>query len=177
MQIGNIYTATRTVKKEGEDVNQEWLEMTIRPPFMASATFSVHPNKNKKGASEPDFNIWYNYCRKNERFKGTKVGAIWRKKSSDKKTDYFSGHIENPLVYGGKMYITAFKAKPMNNEKAEDINWLYDVVWQPPKGNNNSNNHSGGYVAPTTYTQTNDVEIEQSDTGIDPMSEEYFVHS
>ncbi len=156
MNIGVITQNSRTITRDGEEVKQEWLEMAVRPVFMESATLSVHANKNKKNQNEPDYNLWYNFSRKGEKFRGAKVGAMWRKTSKDGKTEYFSGHIENPLVYGGKMYISAFKAKPMGNEKAENINWLYDVVWQPPKGggNQNQNNYNGGgYVPETDYSQ------------------------
>ncbi len=145
MNIGVIVKNSRTVQKDGADVKQEWLEMIVRPPFVPSCTLSVHPNKNKKHDGEPDYNLWFNFSRKGESFRGTKVGALWRKHSKDGKTEYFSGHIENPLVYGGKLYVSVFKAKPMTHEKAEDINWLYDVIWQPPKGG--SNNQNGGYGA------------------------------
>ena len=159
MNIGVITQNSRTVKKDGEDVQQQWLEMAIRPPFMSSATFSVHPN-NKTKDNEPDYNIWYNFSRKGENYRGTKVGSLWKKKSKDGKTEYFSGHIENPIVANGKMYITVFKAKPMGNEKAEDINWIYDVIWQPYQANNN-NNQSNGYTPPVQYDQYNNSSTSQ----------------
>lgn len=154
MNIGVIVQNSRMVNKEGQDVKQEWLEMIVRPPFMQSATLSVHPNKTKQKETEPDYNLWFNFSRKGESFRGTKVGALWRKKSKDGSMEYFDGHIENPTVYGGKMYVTVFKAKPLPNEKAENINWLYDVVWQPPKGNKgngSSGSYGGGYTPPVEY--------------------------
>jgi uncharacterized protein (DUF736 family) len=155
MNIGVIVKNQRIVQKDGADQKQEWLEMIVRPPFIQSCTLSVHQNKNKKSGGEPDYNLWYNFSRKGESFRGTKVGALWRKNSKNG-VEYFSGHIENPLVYGGKMYVSVFKAKPMENEKAEDINWLYDVIWQPPKGGGTSNGgyDQGGYTPPVEYGGT-----------------------
>ncbi len=176
MNIGVIVQCSRTVEKDGEKVKQEWLDMMVRPPFMQSATLSVHQNKNKKKPSEPDFNLWYNFSRKGENFRGAKVGAMWRKTSQDGKTEYFSGHIENPLVYGGKMYITAFKAKPMQHEKAEDINWIYDVIWQPPKGNNNQSQQNT-YAAPVDYSPQDANNSEPTQSGTDPMSADYSMYS
>ena len=157
MNIGVIVQNSRMVHKDGADIKQEWLEMLIRAPFMASGTFSVHPNKAKQKNTEPDYNLWHNFSRKGESFRGTKVGALWKKVSKDGKTEYFDGHIENPTVYGGKMYVSIFKAKPLQGENAEDINWLYDVIWQPPKGNSQSNssgNYGGGYTPPVEYGNT-----------------------
>jgi len=167
MNIGVIVQNSRLVQKDGVETKQEWLEMILRPPMMQSSTFSVHPNNNKKNQNEPDYNLWYNFSRKGEKFRGTKVGGLWRKKSKDGNTEYFSGNIENPLVHGGKMYVTVFKAKPLPNEKAEDINWLYDVIYQPPKGGVSSQGNSmGGYVPPVEY------QGDYSDSSPSQMSQE-----
>jgi uncharacterized protein (DUF736 family) len=155
MNIGVIKRESRIVQKEGQDVKQEWLELIVRPPMMESGKFSIHPNKEKKNPNEPDQNIWYNFSRKGENYRATKIGGLWKKTSKDGNTEYFTGHIENPLVYGGKMYISCFKAKPLSGQNAEDVTWVYDVLWNPPKSNGNKNNNSSYGVAPSDIPQYN----------------------
>ncbi len=148
MNIG--YVKHKNNGKDGAE-RKEWFELGIRPPFMESATFSMHKNQNKQNSNEPDYTIWTNYNRKGESFRGVKVGGLWRKVQKDGKTPYFTGVIESPAFTTGKLNITLFEAKVFEGETAADIDWIYDVNWQPYQGNSNSSS-TGGYTEPTTYT-------------------------
>ena len=147
MNIG--YVKHKTNGMTGAE-RKEWFELGIRPPFMESATFSMHKNNDKKNSNEPDYTIWTNYNRKGESFRGVKVGGLWRKVQKDGKTQYFTGVIESPAFATGKLNITLFETKVFENEKAADIDWIYDVNWQPYQGNQNSNS-TGGYTEPVAY--------------------------
>ena len=129
---------------EGEQ-RKEWFELIIRPPFMQSATFSMHKNKNKQNPNEPDYKIWTNYNRKGENFRGVEVGAIWKKVSRDGKTTYLTGTIESPAFQFGKLNFALFETKVFSNETAADIDWIYDVNWNPPQ--------SRGSNQQQTYTE------------------------
>jgi uncharacterized protein (DUF736 family) len=150
MNIGYVKHKSNGVEGEGR---KEWFELGIRPPFMQSATFSMHKNKNKTKATEPDYKIWTNYNRKGENFRGVEVGALWKKVQRDGVTPYFAGHIETPAVGTGKLYISLFETKLFQGEKAADIDWIYDVNWQPYSGGSN-NQSTGGYTEPTAYTSS-----------------------
>lgn len=147
MNIG--YVKHKTNGMTGAE-RKEWFELGIRPPFMESATFSMHKNNDKKNSNEPDYTIWTNYNRKGESFRGVKVGGLWRKVQKDGKTQYFTGVIESPAFATGKLNITLFETKVFENEKAADIDWIYDVNWQPYQGNSNSSS-TGGYTEPVAY--------------------------
>lgn len=148
MNIG--YIKHKTNGLTGNE-RKEWFELGIRPPFMESATFSMHKNQNKQNSNEPDYTIWTNYNRKGESFRGVKVGGLWRKVQRDGKTPYFTGVIESPAFATGKLNITLFEAKVFEGETAADIDWIYDVNWQPYQGNSNSSS-TGGYTEPVTYS-------------------------
>ena len=137
--------------KEGAEFRQ-WFELIVRPPFMQGMSFSMHKNE-KKTDSEPDYNIWYNYNRKSEKFRGVSVGGVWKKKSKDGKTDYFSGSIESPIFPSGKLNFSMFETKVFKNEEAKDIDWIYDVIYQAPRTQRDNNSYGGGYTEPHSYTQ------------------------
>lgn len=151
MNIGAVKFKTNGLDGEAR---REWYELIIRPPFVQSATFSVHPNKNKSKDSEPDYKIWSNYNRKGEHFRGVEVGALWKKLSKDRKTSYLNGFVESPAFANGKLNITLFETKKFDNEDASKIDWLYDVNWQPPRGNygQSSGYDNTGHTEPTMYT-------------------------
>lgn len=149
MNIG--YVKHKTNGAEGAD-RKEWFELGIRPPFMESATFSMHKNKDKSKATEPDYTIWTNYNRKGEKFRGIKVGGLWKKLQKDGTTPYFTGVIESPAFANGKLNITLFETKVFAGEVAADIDWIYDVNWQPFSENPNSGYSTGGYSEPVAYS-------------------------
>ena len=173
MNIGYVKHKSNGIEGEGR---KEWFELGIRPPFMASATFSMHKNTRKQKDSEPDYKIWTNYNRKGEHFRGVEVGALWKKVSRDGKTNYFTGKIETPAVANGVLNITLFETKVFENDTAADIDWIYDVNWKPQSNNNsNASYGTGGYTEPTTYTSNPNggddipIHVESSNGGnIDP---------
>lgn len=140
MKIGHV---SKKFYKSGEET-KSYLEMIIRPPFMESATFTVSANREKQNPNEPDFNIWYSFNRKGEKYPSTKVGALWNK-VSDKGTEYKNGSIECPAVAGGKLNISVFAAKV---NEGEEIEWSHDVLWSPPVKQEESGSYGGGYAAP-----------------------------
>lgn len=146
--MANIgYVKHKNNGKDGAE-RKEWFELGIRPPFMESATFSMHKNKDKRNSNEPDYTIWTNYNRKGEKFRGVKVGGFWKKVQRDGVTPYFTGVIESPAFVNGKLNITLFETKVFKDEVAADIDWIYDVNWQPSQG---SNQNTGGYTEPVAY--------------------------
>lgn len=141
MKIGHI---SKRSYKAGEET-KSYLEMIVRPPMMESATFTVSSN-DKKNPNEPDFNIWYSFNRKGERYPSTKVGALWNKES-DSGVKYKNGSIECPAVPGGKLSISIFEAKV---KEGESIDWSHDVLWSPPRAQSDNGYSDGGYAAPYT---------------------------
>ena len=171
MNIG--YVKHKTNGMTGDD-RKEWFELGIRPPFMESATFSMHKNKSKQNANEPDYTIWTNYNRKGENFRGVKVGGLWKKLQKDKVTAYFTGVIESPAFATGKLNITLFEAKVFQGENAADIDWIYDVNWQPYQGNTNSTS-TGGYTEPIAYASNpngDDIPVHMEDSKGRPVTAE-----
>ena len=172
MNIG--YVKHKTNGAIGDD-RKEWFELGIRPPLMESATFSMHKNKSKQNANEPDYTIWTNYNRKGENFRGVKVGGLWKKLQKDKVTTYFTGVIESPAFATGKLNITLFEAKVFQGESAADIDWIYDVNWQPYQGNTNSTS-TGGYTEPIAYASNpnggDDIPIHVEDSKGKPITAE-----
>ena len=58
-------------------------------------------------------------------------------------------------INSGKFNFSLFETKIPENAKAEDYFWTYDVVWNPYKPANTSNNYSNSYdyAEPAGYTQ------------------------
>lgn len=72
-----------------------------------------------------------------------KIGALWLKKTQDGKT-YMSGVIQFP---GTEMSFAVFK----NEEKQQDNQPDYNIIWSPERKNNNQsqeNNSNGDNGAP-----------------------------
>jgi len=143
MNIG--VTNIRTFKVsdgQGGKREKQYLEMSIRPPFMQSATFTI--TKNDKGDNEnaPDYLINYSYNRKNEKYPRARVGALWNKTSQDGQTTYIGGHIESPLFATGKIYISVFAAKAF--EGMPPPTHRHDVVWSPPLSTNQNDEANYG---------------------------------
>ena len=59
------------------------------------------------------------------------IGGIWNAVSNDGKTNYFRGHIETPLVAGGRVYLALFSPKEPNG-------LMFEATWSAPKRNNSS---------------------------------------
>ena len=75
MNIGIVESNSRIVKKNGQEVVQEWLDLHIRCPFMPSMVFSVTKAKQSNNANAPIYNIWFNYKKKGEKDKAYIVKA------------------------------------------------------------------------------------------------------
>jgi uncharacterized protein (DUF736 family) len=151
MNIGNVSQKSFTVGSGENQKVQKFLELIIRPPFMESATFTITQNKKKQNDNEPDFNIFYSYNRRGEKFRRVKAGAIWNKTKGD--LEYKTGHIETPLMPNGKLNITLFKAKQLEGETVAPT-WIYDVVWSFYKAEDDSNNSSSNYNAPAYHSES-----------------------
>lgn len=121
----------------------KYLEMSIRPPFMESATFTISPNKKKENneKAEPDFKIYYSYNRKNEKYRRVEVGAIWNK-VSEGGIEYKSGNLQSPIFPGGILYFSIFAAKPFEGESLESITWTHEVIWNPYRPNEEGNKNN-----------------------------------
>ncbi len=133
----------------GGKKDKSYLEMSIRPPFMESATFTITTNANKENDNAPDFFINYSFNRRGENYPRARVGALWNKTSKDGDTTYIGGHIESPLFATGKMYISIFKAKAFDNSPPPKHR--HDVVWSPPLAQNNDTDYSQHSQEPQTY--------------------------
>lgn len=147
MKIGQIIT--EYIPQENAPAKRN-IYLIIRPPFMESATMMVVPN-TKKNPNEPDFSIFWNFSRKGEKYKSTKVGAMWNKIGQQNGTPYKDGYIESPAINGGKLYITVFEAR---SEEGEELTYSHDVMWNPPKNNSGSSQNDfayndGAYRAPS----------------------------
>ena len=139
MNIGVINKKYFEIKEGGEKKKKQYLEMSIRPPFMESATFTLTQNANKENEAAPDFIINYSYNRRNEKYRRVRVGAIWND-TSEGGLAYKRGHIESPVFPGGKMYFAIFEAKPFDGEDSASITWTHEVVWSPPKEKDENEN-------------------------------------
>lgn len=162
MKIGHV---SKKSYKQGEEV-KSYLEMIIRPPMMESATFTVSANKEKLNPNEPDFNIWYSFNRKGEKYPSTKLGALWNKVSNNG-TEYKNGSIECPAVQGGKLSISVFAAKV---KEGEEIDWSHDVLWSPPKPQSDNGYSDGGYAP--AYTGKPVVEMVDVNGNVEVIPED-----
>jgi uncharacterized protein (DUF736 family) len=149
MNIGNVTKKSFNVGTGADAKVQKYLEMIVRPPFMESATFTISQNKKKENDNAPDWNIFYSYNRRGDKFRRAKVGAIWDKTKDD--LQYKTGHIETPLMPNGRLNITLFKAKQLEGETVAPT-WAYDVVWTFYKADDdNDSNTSSNYNAPAYH--------------------------
>ena len=127
MQIGFVKKREIALRgEEGEAKRVSYYEMTLKPLFGASVKFTLNKNKSDK-ENAPLYNIYAH----NERgwvSRKMKVGALWLKET-DEGESFMSGMIETPLVDGGKLYISLWRAEAMY--KGEVVDWEYDVVWKP----------------------------------------------
>lgn len=131
MNIG--ITQIKTFKIDdgaGGKKDKSYLEMSIRAPFMESATFTISKNEKKESESAPDFLINFSFNRKGENFPRSRAGALWNK-VSENNLEYVGGHIESPLFPSGKIYISLFLAKQYEN--MPPLTHRHDVVWSPPR--------------------------------------------
>ncbi len=159
MNIGHVVTITN--KQEGADF-KEWQQLIIEPPFMGRISATLVENRSKKNVNEPDFHLYENITKRGDKekfngktFKPRAIGAIWRRISKNGQTNFLAGSIDTPMVYGGKFNFSLFETKIPENANAEDYFWTYDVVWNPYKKENTSNNYSNSYdyAEPAGYTQ------------------------
>ena len=126
MQIGYAQKREMAVQQDGESKKISYYEMNIRTLFGTTEKFTLSRNKSDN-ENAPYFNI-YAYNNKGWIKRKLKAGALWLK-STDDGTQFMAGHIETPLVDGGKMQISLWRAKPLF--EGESVDWEYDVVWKP----------------------------------------------
>ncbi|PHQ89538.1 MAG: hypothetical protein COB42_06855 [Sulfurimonas sp.] len=141
----------------GGKKEKQFLEMSIRPPHMQSATYTITANKNKENENAPDFFINFSFNRKGENYPRARVGALWNKVSQDGATEYKGGHIESPLFQNGKIYVSVFEAKLI--EGFAPPKHRHNVVWSPPRENKKEEEYSQvtqTYIAPQ-QTQNKEV--------------------
>lgn len=142
MTIGHVIT-----EYIGEEKKRH-LKLVVRPPLMESGTFSIYPNSKKEKENEPDWYVWFNYTRTNDKvkFPSTQIGALWNRVGKHSGNKYFGGYIETPVAQGGKLYISIVEAK----KEGEILPYSHNVLWSAPKedSDDNSNNY-GGYAAPS----------------------------
>jgi len=126
MQIGYAQKREMVVQQDDESRKVSYYEMNIRVLFGKSEKFTLSRNKSEH-ENAPYFNI-YAYNQKGWINRKLKAGALWLK-TTDEGTQFLAGHIETPMVAGGKMQISLWRAKPLYD--SENVDWEYDVVWKP----------------------------------------------
>jgi uncharacterized protein (DUF736 family) len=158
MNIGIINKKQFTIGTGENQKVQTYHEMSLRPPHMESATYTISPNKKKQKENEPDFNIYFSFNRKNEKYRRAKVGAIWNK-VSDSGVKYKSGELKSPAFPSGRLHFAVFEAKPLEGEDPSSITWTHDIIWSPPQtesereSNQNTNESSNtNYTTPPPET-------------------------
>jgi len=147
----NIGYVQQKEYKKGED-RIKWFEMSIRVPF-GSCTLTMAKRTPKEGDAEnaPDFDLWFSPNRRGESFDRMKAGSLWMK-TSEKGNTYLSGYLESPLIASGKMYISVVKYVHQEGMKFQPI--LYNVLWSPPRENNESSEQNGGNYGGYSNPQT-----------------------
>ncbi len=170
MNIGIINKKKFTVGTGENQKVVQYLEMSIRPPFMTSATFVVSPNpKKEQGDNKPDFLIKFSYNRKNENYRKVTVGGIWNK-TTDSGIVYKSGSIKSPafLAIGGVLHFAIFEAKPFENEDPNTITWSHEVVWDIPSQDQKDNsdehhNQQDQYDQASTQAQMPEINVDDEE--------------
>lgn len=156
MTIGVVTREEMFIGTGDNKKTHKYLQLSIRPPFMTSATFTITTNKKKQGENEPDFIIYYSFNRKGEKFRRARVGAIWNKIKED--LEYKAGVIESPLFPNGKLNFSLFKAKPLEGEDPNSLTWIYDAIWSPYNPNaNNQSQTDGEYSQAQSSNTSNNI--------------------
>lgn len=134
MQIGFVEQRQMTVGKDGQGnpKTAQWLEAVIKVPGMREFSLKMVAGQQEQGKRLPDYVLYYRANqRKGEQYRDLRAGALWLETSQDGQTQYLSGHIETPVIPGGRLRVAMFQAKPLYEN--EQITWLYDVIWSPEK--------------------------------------------
>lgn len=134
MQIGFVEQRQMTVGKDqqGNNKTAQWLEVVIKVPGMREFSLKMVPVQPEQGKRMPAYQLYYRANqRKGEQYRDLRAGALWLETSLGGQTQYLSGHIETPVVPGGRLRIAMFNSKPLYEN--ESITWLYDVIWSPEK--------------------------------------------
>ena len=150
MNVGVVNKKSfQTSDGNGGKKNQAYLEMSIRPPFMTSATFTITLNKDKTKENAPDYHINYSYNRRGENYDRVRVGALWND-VSEAGNEYKRGHIESPMFPNGKMYIAVVEARQI--EGMPPPTQSHNVLWSPPRADSSEIQNSNGYnQTPQSY--------------------------
>lgn len=151
MQVGFVRQQSMVVQR-GEDRQEvKYLEMHVKPVFGVAMRFTLSRNKSEN-AEAPAYNI-YAQNEKGWIKRKMKVGALWMRRT-DEGEDFMSGHIETPLVDGGKMNISLWKAKPLFEN--EEVDWLYDVSWKPYAPKKDDEKTTSTHAAPAVDVSSDD---------------------
>ena len=127
MNVG--YFKHKTVKDQN-GVEQKFIGGMINIPFMRPIECSLiitPPEELAGNQKAPIYKIAL-YKPKGWEVSRQIIGGIWSAVSKDGKVNYFKGHIETPLVAGGRVYIALFEPK-------EDNGLMFEVTWSAPKSN------------------------------------------
>lgn len=154
MQIGYVKRLEIAVKEGNETVKKKYYEMSIAPLFGNSQNFTLSRSKSEN-VNAPYFNI-YAHNQKGWIKRKMKVGSLWLAKTDDG-IDFMSGYIETPVVFGGRMNISLWKAKP--NYEGEEVNWEYDVRWKPYDPNKETKETKAAPSVPVIEVDADDEEI------------------
>lgn len=134
MQIGFVEQRQMNIGKDENDQPKiaQWLEMVIKAPGLREFSLKLQAVQPEQGKRMPAFKLFHrSNTRKGEQYRDLNCGALWHEVSGDQQTQYLSGHIESPMIPGGKLRIALFQSKPLYD--GEQVNWLYDVIWSPEK--------------------------------------------
>lgn len=146
MQIGFVEQRQMAVGKDENDQPEiaQWLEMVIKAPGLREFSLKLQAVQPEQGKRMPAFKLFHrSNTRKNEKYRDLNCGALWHEVSSDQQTQYLSGHIESPVIPGGKLRIALFQSKPLY--EGEQVNWIYDVIWSPEKPQQQNDDYTPQY--------------------------------
>ena len=127
MNVG--YFKHKTVKDQN-GAEQKFIGGMINIQFMGAVKCSLVVTSEEEVAGNQKAPIYKIAQYKPKGWEGSRqfIGGIWSAVSKDGKVNYFKGHIETPLVAGGRVYIALFEPK-------EDNGLLFEVTWSAPKSN------------------------------------------
>lgn len=146
MNVG--YFKNQTFKaQDGKEA--KFIGGMINIPFLRPIECGLIPTPDDELAKNQNAPIYKIVLFKPKNYEGARqiIGGIWNAVSNDGKTNYFRGHIETPLVAGGRVYLALFTPKEPNG-------LMFEATWSAPKKNNNS------YTPQANTTIDDDVDID-----------------
>ena len=147
MNVG--YFKNQTFKgQDGKEIN--FIGGMINIPFLRPIECSLIPTPDDELVKNQNAPIYKIVLFKPKNYEGARqvIGGIWAAISKDGNTSYFKGHIETPLVAGGRIYLALFSPKEPNG-------LMFEATWSAPKKDNNS------YTPQPSTTIDDDVDVSQ----------------